>query len=111
MPWPCRSAAIFFALATVSACGPSGGEHGGHGAFGVHHLAAPLLHRALRMGLREARPRGLRHACEEDVAKLCPNLASRRQERQCLEGKRDLVSSECREALDRRRERANGRQR
>jgi hypothetical protein len=94
-------------LLAVSACGPSGGEHGGHGAFGMHHLAAPLMHRALRMGLREARPRGFRRACEADVAKLCPGLSSRRQERECLEGKKDLASADCREAMDRRRERGN----
>ncbi|HEX4158800.1 MAG TPA: hypothetical protein VHY79_10005 [Rhizomicrobium sp.] len=96
-------------LLAVSACGPSGGEHGGHGGFGMHHLAAPLLHRGLRMGLREARPRGFRRACEQDVAKLCPNISSRRQQRQCLEGKRGLLSADCRAAMDRRREHGNER--
>lgn len=102
-----NSSVALILLLTVSACGPSGGEHGGHGAFGMHHLAAPLMHRAMRMGLREARPRGLRRACAEDVAKLCPNLGSRRQERDCLQGKRTMLSTECREALDRRLERDN----
>ena len=94
-------------LLAVSACGPSGGEHGGgHGAFGMHHLAAPLMHRALRMGLRSERPRGFRRACEEDAAKLCPSLA-RRQQRDCLQGKRTMLGADCREALDKRLERTN----
>jgi hypothetical protein len=70
----------------------------------MHRLAMPLMQRGLRMGLRSARPLGFRRACADDVAKLCPNLASRRQERVCIQGKRDQLSSECREALDRRRE-------
>lgn len=89
-------------LLMIGSCGPSGGEHGGHGAFGMHHLAAPLMHRAMRMGLRSARPRGVRRACAEDVAKLCPNMDRRREQRECLEGKRSLLSADCREAIDSR---------
>jgi hypothetical protein len=104
-------------LVAVSACGPSGGEHGGHGALGSrHNIALPLMHRAMRMGMHGAmrmgmrsatRQHGFRRACEADVAKLCSGLSSKRQERQCLEGKRDLVSADCREALEHRRERSN----
>lgn len=100
---------IAILLLALSACGPSGGEHGGHGALGLHHLAAPLMHRALRMGLRGAHPRGLRRACAEDIGKLCPGLSSRRQQRDCLQGKRAMLSADCREALDRRLERMNER--
>lgn len=96
-------------LLFLSACGPSGGGHGGHSIFGLHHIAAPLMHHAIRMGLHGAtRQRGFRRACEEDAAKLCPSL-SRRQQRDCLQGKRAMLSSECREALDKRLERANRR--
>ena len=107
---PRKNSCTFFLFVSLalSACGPSGGEHGGHGAFGMHHLAAPLLHHALRMGLRSQRPRGFRRACEDDAAKLCPSL-SRRQQRDCLQGKRAMLSNECREALDRRLERMNKR--
>jgi hypothetical protein len=103
---------VLLALLSVSACGPSGGEHGGHGGHGIlglHHIAAPLMHHAMRMGLRGAtRQRGFRRACEDDAAKLCPSL-SRRQQRDCLQGKRTMLSTECREALDRRLERGNRR--
>lgn len=101
-------------LLAIFSCGPSGGEHhgmGGHGAFGMHRLAAPLMHHALRMGLRNTRPRGFRRACMEDVAKLCPNIDQRRDQRECLEGKRAQLDTECREALDARRDRAGERDR
>jgi len=101
-----KSAALLVLLAAFG-CGPSGGEHGGHGVFGLHHAALPLMSHALRLGMRGARPQGFRRACSEDIAKLCPNSGSRRRERDCLEEKRNLVSSECREALDRRRNHAD----
>jgi hypothetical protein len=106
--------ATLLLLLAVSACGPSGGGRGGghggfgggHGGFGMHHMAVPLMSHALRLGMRETRPRGFRRACEDDAAKLCSGL-TRRQERDCLQGKRAMLSTECREALDRRLERAN----
>jgi hypothetical protein len=98
---------LLLLLLAVSACGPSGGEHGGHGAFGMHHLALPLMSHALRLGLREARPRGFRRACADDIARFCPTARSRREERQCIEAKRNEVSQECRTALDARRNRGN----
>ena len=98
---------VMLLLLGVSACGPSGGGHGMHGTFGLHHLALPLMHRALRLGLREERPRGFRRACADDVGRLCPTAHSPREERECLETKRDALSQDCRAALDARRFREN----
>jgi len=67
----------------------------------------PLMHHALRMGLRSARPPRFRRACAADVARFCPNATTRRAERECLEGKHDTLEADCKTALDaprRRRE-------
>jgi hypothetical protein len=50
------------------------------------------------------RPRGLRRACADDVARLCPNAKTRRDERECLEGKQTSLGSDCKSALEHRRE-------
>ncbi|HEY1613907.1 MAG TPA: hypothetical protein VGF97_09485 [Rhizomicrobium sp.] len=85
-----------------------GGHHGGRGALGMHHLMRPLLHQGLRMGMRGMRPPRFREACADDVRKFCPNAHTRRDERECLQGKRDTLDATCKAALDRRRE-GNGR--
>ena len=96
--------ALALLLAAEVGCGPSaGGGHGAHGLLGVHHGALPLMNRALRMSLRAARPRGFRHACEGNVARLCPDAHSRREERRCLEEKISSVSAECKTVLETRR--------
>jgi hypothetical protein len=83
-------------------CGPSGTEHA-HGLMGMHHGALPLLNRAARLGMRGMRPHGgFRRACADDVERLCPKDDSRREQRECLEGKRESLSKECKEALDAR---------
>ena len=92
-------------LATfLTACGPQE-PHGGHAGhfFGMRH-GLGLGMRAMRLGAREMRPRGFRRACEVDVARLCPNAKTRRDERECLAGKRSSLSNECKGALERRRE-------
>jgi hypothetical protein len=87
----------------VMGCGPSGGEHS-HGLFGMHHGALPLMNKALHLGMRGMRPHGgFRRACAEDVERLCPKSGSRREQRECLEGKRESLSAECKSALDDRR--------
>ena len=97
--------ALLFALAmSLNACGPQG-PHGGHGGhlFGMRH-GLGLATRAVRLGARETRPRGFRRACADDVARLCPNAKTRRDERECLEGKQTSLSSDCKAALERRRQ-------
>lgn len=94
-------------IVVLATCGPSGngGGHAGHALFGMHH-AFPLMNRALRLGLRGARERGgFRRACEADIARLCANARTRRDERDCLEDKRESLSADCRTALDTRRRR------
>jgi len=107
MGWSPRTRLAFgaplFAL-LLFGCGPSenGGRHAGHALFGIHH-ALPLMNRALRLGLRGARGRGgFRRACAADVERLCASALSRREERLCLDEKRDQLSSDCRSALDAR---------
>ena len=89
---------------SLTACGPQE-QHGGHAGhfLGMRH-GLGLGMRAVRLGAREMRPKGFRRACEADVARLCPNARSRRDERECLEGKQSSLSGECREAFERRRE-------
>ncbi|HEX4078718.1 MAG TPA: hypothetical protein VHX61_07580 [Rhizomicrobium sp.] len=89
----------------ASGCGRSG-EHAAHGMFGMQHLERPLLKGAMHLGMRGmrgTRSHGIRRACAGDVQRLCPKSGSRREERECLEGKRETVSAECRAALDARR--------
>jgi hypothetical protein len=94
-------------LAFAAGCGPSGGEgHGAHALFGMHRQALPLVGRALRLGMRGARSHGFRRACAEDVTRLCAHSETRRDERECLEQKRDQVSADCKSALDARRKRS-----
>ena len=111
----CWRRALIFAFAiSLTACGPEQHHegHGGHlfgmgrGAhlYGMHHVALPLMNRALRMGLRGNRPRGFRRACADDVAKLCPTAKTRREERECLRDKQTSLSADCRAALERRRD-------
>ncbi len=92
----------------VMSCGPQGGGHGAHALFGLHHAALPLMHRALRMGLRGTRGRGLRRACAEDVAQFCPNALAHREQRLCLDEKLQFLSADCKNAVqalrNRRRE-------
>ena len=105
-----RNATAILVVACIGAagCGPQeggGAHHGGHGMFGMHYGGLPLLHRAMRMGMRGSRARGFRRACADDMARLCPNAKSHRDERECLEGKRDSLEAECKTALDARRNR------
>jgi hypothetical protein len=84
----------------VAGCGPSGGEHG-HGLLGMRHGGLSLVNKAAHLGMRGMRPHGgFRRACAEDVERLCPKIDSRREQRECLEGKRESLSAECRTALD-----------
>ena len=102
---PNVAGALLIALAiSVNACGPQG-PHGGHGGhlFGMGH-GIGLAMRAARLGGREMRPRGFRRACADDVARLCPTAKSRREERECLEGKESTLSSDCKTALEHRRD-------
>lgn len=96
--------ALFALAVSLSACGPQE-PHGGHAGhfFGMRH-GLGLGMRAARLGAREMRPRGFRRACAGDVARLCPNAKTRRDERDCLDGKQNSLSSECKEALEHRRE-------
>jgi len=98
------SAALVALAISLNACGPQE-QHGGHAGhfLGMRH-GLGLGMRAVRLGAREMRPRGFRRACEGDVARLCPNAKTRRDERACIEGKQNLVSSDCRASLERRRE-------
>ena len=105
-----RNATAILVVACIGAagCGPQeggGAHHDGHGLLGMHHGGLPLLHRAMRMGMRGTRARGFRRACADDMARLCPNAKSHRDERECLEGKRDSLEAECKTALDARRNR------
>ncbi|HWY15645.1 MAG TPA: hypothetical protein VNX86_10960 [Rhizomicrobium sp.] len=105
-----RNATAILVVACIGAagCGPQEGgsaHHGGHGLLGMHHGGLPLLNRAMRMGMRGTRARGFRRACADDMARLCPNAKSHRDERECLEGKRDSLEAECKTALDARRNR------
>jgi hypothetical protein len=95
----------FAAQLCIAGCGPSGegAHHAGHALLGMHHGGLPLLHRAIRMGMRGTRVRGIRRACADDKAKFCANSGSPREERKCLEDKRDSLSAECKNALDARR--------
>jgi len=88
----------------VSGCGRAGGEHGAHGMFGMQHLAHPLMKGAMHLGMRSMRTHGggIRRACAEDMERFCPKTASRREQRECLEGKRASLREECRTALDAR---------
>ena len=93
---------VFALTVSLDACGPEGGRHAGH-MFGMRH-GIGLGMRAMRMGERGTRQRGgFRRACEADVTRLCPNAKSRRDERECLEGKQNSLSSDCKAALERRR--------
>ncbi|HWE06602.1 MAG TPA: hypothetical protein VG274_07825 [Rhizomicrobium sp.] len=103
-----RNAAAILVVACISTsgCGPQeggGGHHGGHGLFGMRHGGLPLLHHAMRLGMRGTHAHGFRRACADDVARLCPNAKSHRDERECLEGKRDSLGADCKTALDARR--------
>ena len=99
-----RRAFLFALVVSVCACGPQE-PHGGHAGhlFGMRH-GLGLGMRAARLGAREMRPRGFRRACEADVARLCPNAQTRRDERECLEVKKSSLGNECKAALDHRRE-------
>ncbi len=102
------TAILVVACIGAAACGPQEGggtHHGGHGLLGMHHGGLPLLHRAMGMGMRGTRARGFRRACADDMARLCPSAKSHRDERECLEGKRDSLEAECKTALDARRNR------
>lgn len=92
-----------FAISLITACGPEqphghGGGHGGH-FFGMHRGAFALGRHALRLGMRETRPRGFRRACAEDAARLCPTAQTRHDQRTCLEGKQNSLSAECKTAF------------
>src|SRR5436853_1545868 len=90
--------AVFVLALTISlsACGPEQ-PHGGHGGhlFGMHHGGFGLARHGLRLGMREMRPRGFRRACASDVQRLCATATTRRDERQCLEGKQTSLSADC----------------
>jgi hypothetical protein len=88
---------------SLPACGPQE-PHGGHAGhlFGMRH-GLGLAMRGARLGMRGMRQRGFRQACADDVARLCANAKTRRDERQCLEGKQSSLSSDCKAALERRR--------
>lgn len=74
--------------------------------FGMHRGALPLMHHALRLGMRGARGNhNFRRVCAGDLAKFCAKEQMRREQRRCLEGKREMLSAECRTALDARRNR------
>ena len=94
----------FLLLALTAGCGPGGHggmHHGAHALFGMHHGAIPLMHHAMRLGMRGIRgSHNFRRACADDLAKFCPKDQSRRDERQCLEGKRETLSADCKSALD-----------
>jgi hypothetical protein len=97
--------ALLFALTmSLTACGPEQ-PHGGRAGhvFGMRH-GLGLMTRGARLGMRGMRQRGFRQACAGDVTRLCPNAKTRRDERQCLEGKQTSLGSECKAALERRRE-------
>jgi hypothetical protein len=104
-----RNATAILVVACIGAagCGPQeggGAHHGSHGLFGMRHGGGlPLPHRAMRIGIRGTRARGFRRACADDMARLCPNAKSRRDERKCLEHKRDSLEAQCKTALDARR--------
>ena len=97
---------LSFALATsLNACGPEqphGGGRAGH-FFGMRH-GIGLLGRTARLGMRGTRQRGFRRACADDVGRLCPNAKTRRDERDCLEGKQNSLSTDCKAALERHRQ-------
>ena len=96
---------LSFALAiSLTACGPEK-PHGGHAGhfFGMRH-GIGLLGRTARLGMRGTRQRGFRRACADDVGRLCPNAKTRRDERDCLEGKQNSLSTDCKAALERHRE-------
>lgn len=100
---PSASRAFFLALAiSLNACGPEP-PHGGRHFFGMRH-GLGLATRSMRLGAREMRPRGFRRACADDMARLCPDAKTRRNERECLEGKQTSLSSDCKAALERRRQ-------
>jgi hypothetical protein len=108
---PATLRALVLLACFLAACGPSGesGAHGRHGLLGMHHAGLPLLNHALRLGMRGMRPQGLRRACAEDAARLCPDARTRREERECLESRRANLSADCRYALDARRDRIDRR--
>jgi len=97
--------ALLFALAmSLTSCGPEQPRHGHAGHFfGMRH-GFGLAMRGVRLGSREMRPRGMRRACADDVARLCPNAKARRDERECLEGKQNSLSADCKAALEHRRD-------
>jgi hypothetical protein len=96
------AAAVFALAISLSACGPQE-PHGGHGGHGGHFFGMPrgfgLARHALRLGMRETRPRGFRRACANDVARLCPTARTRRDQRACLEGKENSLDADCKAAL------------
>ena len=95
---PVRRALLFSLAISLAACGPQGGGHGAGHLFGMHR-GLGLGMRAVRMGMRATRPQGFRRACADDVARLCQTAKTRRDERECLEGKQDSLSSSCKAAL------------
>lgn len=96
---------VFAAAIWLNACGPEQ-PHGGHAGhfFGMRHGGLGLATRAARLGMRGMRPRGMRRACADDVARLCANAKTRRDERDCLEGKQSSLSSDCKAAIEHRHE-------
>lgn len=100
-PRACLCATALLSLLALSSCGRAG-EHGAGALLHMRHGALPLMTHALRLGMRGARPHGLRRACASDVSRLCPEARSRREERKCLEAKHDTLSADCRSALDER---------
>jgi hypothetical protein len=97
--------AVFVFAASIllaAACGPEQ-SHGGHGAFGMRHGLGLMTH-AARLGMRGTRPRGFRRACADDAARLCPDAKRPRDMRECLQGKQNSLSADCKAALTRRRD-------
>jgi Spy/CpxP family protein refolding chaperone len=68
----------------------------------IRELLTPQQREAmvkLREDTRGRWKHALREACEEDLARLCPDAGDRRERRHCLEDNRKQVSSECRDAV------------